>query len=62
MNFGIFFFFFGGGWVNKVHSGLCENGESKKKKKKRIRLVSRMPTGDLHIIRKAHFKRNFQII
>ena len=45
-----------------MHSGLCENGESKKKKKKRIRLVSRMPTGDLHIIRKAHFKRNFQII
>ena len=60
MNFGIFFL--GGGGVNKVHSGLCENGESRKKKKKRIRLVSRMPTGDLHIIRKVHFKRNFQII
>ena len=36
MNFGIFFFFWGGGGgVNKVHSGLCENGESTKKKKKK---------------------------
>ena len=62
MNFGIFFFIWGGGGVNKVHSGLCENGESRKKKKKRIRLVSGMPTGDLHIISKAHFKRNVEII
>ena len=37
MNFGIFFFYLGGGGggVNKVHSGLCENGESTKKKKKK---------------------------
>ena len=27
-------FFFGGGGVNKVHSGLCDNGESIKKKKR----------------------------
>ena len=45
-----------------MHSGLFENGESTKRKKKRIRLVSGMPTGDLHIISKAHFERNFQII
>ena len=44
MNFGIFFLF-GGGGVNKVHPGLCENGESTKKKKKKNKIGVRNADG-----------------